>query len=573
MARRSIHERLSRALPDHYRNLRKYRELRRTILRDYAGTLYPENETIHADKAIVNLTQQAAEAMIMTLSANRPRVIITAKEPRYRAFAGKMERALNRFSELISLEESLQDIVRDAFSGPGIAKVCLGDSLAVGMEVDYRMDPGRPYVQRVCLDHFTFDTAAATVQQASFFADRYRVSYDQLMGDARFRKFRNRLEGLVNHRDEEEYRFDHTLERAVDYVWLADCYVPHEARVYTYVVNSSFNLQIEEPIAVQRWTGDESGPYYLLNLGPVPDEIMPSSPGQNLKLLSELNNAIYRKLENQARRQKVVTVGHNSNEKDAEILRQLRDGEHAAISNPDAVRQLRFDGPDNNLFGFFLNAQQQFSRAAGNLDHKLGLRASADTIGQESMLGAAVNRMEGYQQQRYVAFVRKVMRGVARLLWLDGFTIIPGTNQVPGTQFQVDDTWLGSVESNSRQGDFANYLVDIDPFSMAYKSPQERLMAIRSELQQWLPVLPMLAQMGIQPDIDEYFRQVSRLQDLPEITQIFKTNQPPLEMAQGGSGGGATPKREYIHRSAGSAPNPDQEALSMFSAPPDAAGE
>lgn len=542
--------------------------MRRKILRDYKGTLFPgEGDREYAPKQIINFTMQAADSMVQSIAANRPRFLVTPQQVQRTAFAGKMERALNRYAALMGMEEILQEIARDAFSSIGIGKVYMADSLAVGYEQDYRSDPGKPFLQRVCLDHFAYDCTAASWPQASFIADRYRISYDQLMADVRFRKWRDRFRDICNagHGTEEDQSYSTELESVSDYIWLADVYVAAERMVYTYCVDPHFNLLLEQPIAGQPWRGDECGPYYFLNLGPVPDECMPSSPGQNLKLLTELCNTIYRKLEDQARRMKIITIGHDSNTRDADVMRQLEDGEHATVSNPDAVKQFRFDGPDSQLFGFFINAQQQFSRAAGNLDNKLGLSTTAGTVGQESMISAQVSRMEGFMQQRYVAFVRQVSRGLARLLWEDGFTSITGTVDVEGTPFKVEETWEGATELNSRQGAFADYIVDIDPYSMAYQSPQDRLAAINQQMQLWMGAMPLLAQMGYQPDLEAYFEEVSRLGNLPEVKRIFKQAPP---MAPQDGGGGASPNGgEYVHRGAGKAPeDPNAQAMAMMNA-------
>lgn len=556
-------------MPAHFKHLRPWREMRRSILRDYQGTLFPNApDRDFIAKQIVNFTLQAAEAMVQTLAANRPRFLITPKAPKFTAFASKMERALNRYAALLHMEEILQEIVRDAYSTIGIGKLYMADSIAVGFEQDYRADPGKPFLQRVCLDHYVYDTTGTSWPQVSFASDRYRISYDQLMADIRFKKWRDKFRNLCQNQreNEESAQIPAHLESVTDYLWLADVYVAAERRIYTYVVDTQFHMMIDQPIATQKWNGEDCGPYHYLNLGPVPDECMPTSPGQNLKLLNELANTLYRKLEQQARRQKIITVGHNADPNDLEALRKSEDGEHVPVSNPDSVSQLRFDGPDAQLAGFYLSVQQQLSRAAGNLDHKLGLAATTRTIGQESMIGEAVSRMEQHQQQRYVAFVRRIAKGLARLLWNDGFTTIEGVQPVEGTPFMVDDTWLGAVEPGARQGEFNSYEVDIDPYALVAMTPSEKLAAIRTEVQTWLPALPMLMQLGVAPDIAEYFKQVERLSNLPEISKIFKTDQQPMEPAAGGRSGGSANGGVYRHVSSGASPkDPQADAVAMMS--------
>src|SRR5690606_16707339 len=82
---------------------------------------------------------------------------------------------------------------------------------------------------------------------------------------------------------------DHDLEPLM---FLSDVFVTDEMKVYTFVVDSDFNVIVDEPLAVVDWTGQETGPYHFLNLGPVPDKTTPSSPLQNLELLHNLCNSL-----------------------------------------------------------------------------------------------------------------------------------------------------------------------------------------------------------------------------------------------------------------------------------------
>src|SRR5690606_18071052 len=117
---------------------------------------------------------------------------------------------------------------------------------------------------------------------------------------------------------------------------------------------------------------------------------------------------------------------------DIERAMSAKDGEWVEFNSPELVQILRMDGPDQNIFGAAVHFVEQHSQSAGNLKHKLGLSQGADTATQERMIGAMVSRLEAFYQQRYVSFVRRVAKGLAKLLYFDTELTIPGSWETPG---------------------------------------------------------------------------------------------------------------------------------------------
>lgn len=565
--------RLARALPAHYRQDEAYRTADCDLLKDYAGrTTYPGfKDTLGLDggereKQIINLTRQAAEAFTMNLAANRPRFSCTSRYEQYRAFATKMGRALDRYAEQMYLEEILQDIVRRSFFTLGVAKVAQADSTVVNLASDYRSEHGYPFVESIALKNLVRDVNADCPEEAAFIGNKYDVSYDAALASPRFKPWaKKEFEriGPNNQSDDEEVRdYELPIEETLT---LCDVFIRSRNAVWTFVCDNKFNLRLTKPIQRQKWTGAECGPFYFLNMGPTPGHFFPSSPGQNGKLLQQLVNTTYRKLEDQARRMKLIGFG---NSEDVQLLRDAKDGEYIPLTNPQEAGTLRLDGQDQNLFTFFLNARDQWSKANGNVDFQTGAGQSADTASQERMIGANVSNVQAFYQGRYVAFVRKVASGLARLLWQDANLRIPGHYQIPGTNFNVQDAWEPAGKEGSRDGNFDHYVVDIDPYSMPYRSPSETAAFLDAQMAKWMPALPYLAQFGIQPDLPEYFEELADLTNTPALKRIFKTNQPVVAMQDAGSTPEPGGPKEYVHRAATPrGGNPDQAALQGMSAP------
>lgn len=596
VAQPTLSQKLASALPYHYKEGRFFREFRKELLRDYAGrTTYPGHgevaqNDLSPEKQIVNLTLQACEASVMNLAASRPRFLCSSEQTQYEQAASSMERALNRYAAQLYLEEQLQEIARDSFFCVGVAKVYQAASAAVGAESDYRMDYGRPFVQRVSIDRFVWDTAATSPEEAAFMGDFYSMPWREAIRSSRFSQT---VRNAIREMGHEEYAADSekgedlakstNAESVEDLIYLVDVFVRqpikisgerYKSHIRTYVCDRQLNLKLEgKAVQVLGWDGDECGPYYILNMGPVPDHFMPSSPGQNLKLLTQLVNTLYRKIEDQSRRQKLVGTAQPGSG-DAEIMANARDGEWVDLKSPESVNQIRTDGPDQNIFGAAIHFEEQHSQAAGNLKNKLGLAQGADTASQERMIGAMVSRFEAFYQQRYVSFVRKLAKGLSRLIYHDTKLKIPGKRSLP-TNFnlEVDDDLLAMGQFHedgepARSGEYDDYAVDIDPESTPYRSSADRIAILDGELQLLMPMVPLLMQLGVQINLKEVFEERAKLRGMPIIARMLQFNQQPVIPAGGGqsempSSGG--PNGQYTHTSQ-STRSPESEAMQYFQA-------
>ncbi len=569
----SIDHRLTASLSWHWRQDDCYREEYADILRSYAGrTTYPENKrkadaSLLADKReIVNLTLQAVESYTLAMSANRPRANFSSPFEDAQPFAAHFQRNMDRYLRTLSVERVFQEVVRDACLMVGVSYVHNSGAIEANIDDPAKRYEGRPFISRIPLKRLVRDTEADTPEEAQFIGHLFSLPYEQAIRDPRFPKWAKaafRESGPDDDPEEDAaYRGQGPGKRIVDVLNFCNVYIPARHEIRTYWVDVNFEPRLRR--AVQRVKCRTHGcPYHFLNLGPVPDNFFPTSPALNLKLLNDLYNSIYRKLEDQARRQKQVMVGMAADKEDLKGLADTEDGEGIGLNNPQSVQMQRFDGPDQNLFGMLMNTQQTYSRAAGNLDARLGLGQSGDTASQERMIGAMASRLEAYQQQRFVAFARANIRDLAKLVYEHPTLEINGSHRI-GFQ-DIEDSWRPGRELSSRPADFDAMLLDIDPYSMAYKSPQERAGEMDAEFQMFAPAFGLFAQQGIQFDLKAFVEERARLKDAPYLRQIWKYNQPPSEIAA--EGGGPKPQREYIHRNVSGGGNGQQDIAAMFQAP------
>jgi hypothetical protein len=336
---------------------------------------------------------------------------------------------------------------------------------------------------------------------------------------------------------------------------LMDVWVPCEMKVYT------LDGEARRVVHVSDYDGNVDGPYKYLCLNEVPDNLMPLGQLETLEMLGRLYNKLYGKLSNQAGDQKNITVFEAGAEEDAKALLSSRDGDFKKVQDVERVKPLALGGINQQNFAFALNVASEFNKLGGNISTLAGLGASTDTVGQENIIHQQNGVLFSKMQAQVVRFAGEVGKELGWHLWHDqvGFRASVSAEEYGVPDLVFDRSWIPGV----REGDFANYNFEVEPYSMAYRSPQERFGAMNMVLQQ--VVMPLMQtpagmQSGLTIDTKELVKYASDLLNMPELTKIVKhadgnMAQPmPEDIA-----GGMKPQREYVHRSAKSKANPEQE--------------
>lgn len=571
--------RLKNALPREYSALDKLRKQRSRLLSVGAGPNYPhrvDEDGWEGCDDLLPIMQQAAKAEAISLAANCPRIRCMATRVDRLPFARHYEDALNLYSRNMHLEEAAQECVINAFFSMGIMKVYMAESVPIWLESSEWMDPGKPFAQSLSPHHLVYDTGATAYRNCQLIADRYRVRFDDVTTDTRFSsKVRKRLKEVgplttVEMAKDEPWRmlkFDDT--DIMPMMYLSDVFLPDEGRIYTFAVDSSFNVLGDGPLSDPiEWTGREEGPFHFLNLGPVPDKTTPSSPAQNLELLANAGNSLYRRLLDQAKAQRtLIQVPSAIDDKEITAAQNARD--LSFIRSDAPLVQTRIGGADQNNFAFMLNTLEQGNKFAGNTDMRLGLGAVTDSVGQEGLVAQGVSRSEGYHQQIFAKFMRGVVKELGRLLFEAKTVRFDMTRRID-EHISVDDPWLEAVEEGSRLGEFTDYDLDIEVESMPYKSSSQRVQELQQTLAEIAPWAPLVMQQGLMPNIPYYLQEKARLLNNSCLENLLMSVAPPQEQAGGGHERTMGPggPREYIHRSAGGGggQDPAQQQMAMMSA-------
>ncbi len=308
-----------------------------------------------------------------------------------------------------------------------------------------------------------------------------------------------------------------------DSVALLDVWLPKENRFLTLDVSTGWELVRDE-----EWHGPERGPYRMLYLQEVPDAIMPLPPAAAWQNLHRVANSILSKLSDQAGREKSVAVFPRGSEEDANSVKSAKDGTVLTLDNPDKAREVRFGGPDQVLMAFFIQIKDLFAWFANNLDTLGGLAPMADTVGQESILNANSSKVIDDMRDRVIGFLKGVMKDLLWYLWYDPLIHVPITKRVPGVQMEIQSTFT----ADSREGDFLDYNITIDPYSLRYRTPEGQLQKIMMFNERVVvPFLPMMGEQGVMFDIGAMMDEVIDLADIPEARRFIKYMDPQREQA------------------------------------------
>jgi hypothetical protein len=564
-------ENLRRAIDQSYRDMEFARDTRTKILDMYVGNRYGKRRVSEYRKQIMNLTYQAVSIYVSWLVAENPVPRAKTRYVELMPEAKKFEVNLANVARMINLTDSLRDAVLEAvIKGPGICKVALGSSEFVRLDNDSFSDPGLPFVASIGLDDWVHDMSAKNRRRCRWMGDYYEVGEDALMADKMFNaKQRDRLLNQIRRNEDTGKRASAISVNRNDYdlfcrsAKLIDIWIPREQKVYTFDANLEY-----PPLNVVDYEGNSEGPYKFLCFDEVPDNTIPISPMENLIELAEGTNSLLRKNLQKARSLKEVMGFEANSATDAQAVKDADDGEYVQIARAEGIAPLKVGGPDQNVFSFNLSLLEQYNRMGGNIMTLGGLGAQTSTLGQEELLNQQVGALMRKLQQRVIKFASEVFGELGWLLWNDqvGYRASVSLEEFGLPNTHIDASWM----PGERQGRLENYVIEVEPNSMTYQSPQQKMMVIDDILlNKALPLMqtPMGQESGMTIDPKDYIQVASDLHNIPELRRIIKfTGQrlpdpPSPNRTQKTKPNGGT----YIHKSEGSGQkDPNQQIMKMM---------
>jgi len=534
---------LTTAIEDADRDLMPFRRYSFQSIQQYAGKHYGANQDSAMGQVPLNLVQLAVEIYVQSIVPTVPRFLARSRGFSLDRPSMLLEMAMNHLAKEIDLERVYQRAVMNAMFGMGIVKTGTAP-----LDRGTLIDANQPYAESVSLSDWVHDTRARTFEEASFCGNVFRLPYD-VFKECGLYKNTDKIQprDVLVDKEGSEYSYKELSEyrsSTEDYrqmVELIEVYLPWDNIVVTVPANGeAVNLRDIE------WEGGERGPYELLRFQEIPDNIMPVPPTSAWMDIHELTNNILTKTANQSRRQKsVLTYGINGKE-DAQRVQKANDGDAIGVADVGQLREIAFGGPEQSNQALMFTLRDMYSWQAGNLDALGGLSAQSATLGQDQLLGASASKRLEKMRQEFYSFAEHVGESIAKELWYDPSIEIPMVKRYPESGIEIPVQF----DESEKEGDFFDYNIEIDPYSLHHQSPTERLQSLGQILQQFvMPMAPFMQQQGATINTKALFDLVGRYANMEELNKIiaFQDGVPKDDTIKPPSTGAPT-TRETIRR-------------------------
>jgi hypothetical protein len=485
--------RLSKLVEASFGKLESYRHNRIRFLSQYVGRFYRNTSRVDEDASKaspLNMMYSAVTTLVPNLVFNDPRARASTSVLAYREYAEVLSDALSEASKRMRFKDELRMAIVDAIFFAGFIKT----GLAVGNKVvcieGVDVNVGEPYAERVDPDDMILDPMARQWDEQAFIGHRYRADVDRLLevgyGDP------DLLNSLAEHvgsigKTDRASDLSRSSKIGSDeprrYVDLVEIWLPHEQRIVTmpYAKNMTFDRFIRDI----EYDGPETGPYHMLGFASVPDNLIPLAPAGIWYDLHLLGNRIARKLARQAERNKRVLAYEDDAEEDVEQIADASDGETVRVSDLNKIKEVEYGGASEQSYAWMEWVKRNFSEQAGSLDLLSGSGSSAPTATQAQLLQANTSVRISDMQNAVYAFAAEVLHDVGFYLHTDPLIELPLIRRVQGVERQE----IYSPEM--RKGEWFDYNISIEPFSMARPDPNTSL---RRKLEFATNVIPAAAQ-------------------------------------------------------------------------------
>jgi hypothetical protein len=513
------------------------RRTRTAGLRDYAGNRFSEEGARLPMPC--NLLALFAQVVGQKLISDGPRASLSTENPAERRNVGVMEQWGNEQAKATNMQETLARAVFDAMWVGGVVMVALAEPDDAEVHA-WNLDAGVAFAECIDYDDFHYDTNATSFDEMKFVGNRYYAPLDTIRDSDLYSKDRKDLVAATMTMYDDTGEEKASAIAATTYtsggnkfdpqVELIQVYLPRYRVICTFMTDGDGRPVLGksgEPLRVQEWIGPPWGPYIPLSLGPpMPGSVWGTAPYQNLVDLNLIANKLYSKLFEQAVRQKDVGMVKKSATEDAEEIRRTRDGHTVAVTDPEAIINMKFGGPDAANTVFAKQVIDLFSKFAGNLELLGGLAPQSGTAKQDSMLNENASGVMADMQQRAVAFFARVFESQFWFWYHDPFKVMRVNYQLPGLP-EASIRREVTPKQRPRAG-WKDLRLKIDPYSVQYQSPQQKAAKLTALVTGVvLPMLPILGPQGVQFDAQEFLSIIAGWENMPEVKRILSIVEPP----------------------------------------------
>ena len=517
--------RLQESINWSYKQLEPFRKNDKYAMEQYVGVHYSDQGS--TAPVPFSLLELAISTYTQRLSGGEPRVLFTTPHSQLLPQKSKLQRGTNHLLEEIDFGETLADAVQGGFFSMGIIKMGL-DLRGKQEWMGFLHDVMQPFADSVTLDNWVHDMSATRWDKIQYCGDRYSI----LLEDARemfehgdklmpltdtegFGKDEDRLKDMT-----QGDSFKREYYREIGEAW--DIWDPRKNIIIVLAAGEGMPCDVTgEYLDCYDWNGPERGPYRLLRFNPVRGNVMPLPPVGLWMDLHELANNVMRKLGRQAKRQKTIFGVQQGGQADANTTIDASDGQMVNLLNTKSVVPINYPGVDPQQLAFLIQLKNTASWLWGNLDALGGLSPQAETLGQDRLLTASASQRLVKMQKTTMKFAHSCIQCLAELLYADPGIVLPQTKRHGNVEIPV--FWT----PEDREQDFFEYNMKLEPYSLQYQSPTERLETIKQTMH--MIVMPFAQQMmeqGIYVDMEVLFNIIGEYTGLDELKQLLVYTNP-----------------------------------------------
>jgi len=468
----------STALREGFERLRHYRHARAMYVKDYCGQYYNSVRGVTGDMPI-NLIFLALRILIPNLVMKEGVNKVTTDVLAQKEYASLLGLALDKSQKQRKLRKLLKASCVDMTFGMAAAKTSIaasGELIPLGQDVN--LDPGQIYTDLVDLDDLVFDPLCRSLNKATFIGHNIRLPRQVLLdtdgweSDLIKRLPSATAQPLDTKRVEQitQENNSDTMGDLQDYVNVVETWIPDaEAIVYT---PNPYQTSFADFLKIDDYYGPAEGPYTFGSLTPpVPNNPLPIAPVGVWRDLNDMANKLFKKIMEQADRQKDVLL-YNPNLADvADAIREAVDGESIACSDPKGINLVSYGGQNRDNEEMIGQLRMWFNVLAGNPEQMGGISASSQSETATEITALQSNAAVGLQDMRDSTydFAADISKKEAWYLHTDPLINLPLTKRMTGgREIQI------YLTPEQRQGDWQELNFTIKKRSMVIIEPNLR---------------------------------------------------------------------------------------------------
>lgn len=477
---------------------------------------------LQSKEMIGNLIQLGAQSHSLQLAYGMPQFKFVAMAPELDEVAGRLQASINRYMHLLDAIHLTRALALDCYFGWSIATVDVG-LLPPAVQAATGMTIG-PVVRRVSQDDFFFDGHSTELTDMGWMAHTYLVP---LAMAQTYPKFNPAVAA-----DLTEWSYSNQDSRTRSQVGvnssqsaeamtrLVSVYFPrHNCRAIWPASDTQFNGVRGEPLMVESWEGHYSGPYEVLSMLDIPDNLLPIPISASVKRLHIIFNNLADITSSQAESAKFNPIFEVGSERDAKRLQNAKDREMVPVSRIDKIGQWQLPGPDASQTQYMGAALQLFNQFSGNINDVLGTDATAPTATQSQLIRQATSVRAADRRQRFQRMLANIATKLGHFFLNSPDLFIPARELMPNTRFTVDMSWL--PESHlARPKNIDEFQISVVPYSSEYRDPAVRLAQLNEATQQIFQAM-QLATQGVPLDLEAFIELQADYRDLPEVRKIY----------------------------------------------------